>query len=105
MKKYSVVRKVFINDESKFSKVLSTHDSIESAYNEIVNEIERLKRSKYTIESYTRDLDIFHKAVLNYTRPYMMDYDIGIGVGIITKTYENIKKDIDVYFEILVTEC
>ena len=105
MKKYSVVREVYINDKSKFSKVLSTHDSIESAYNEIVNEIERLKRSKYTIESFIRDLDKVNEAVLKYTRPYMMDYDIGIGVGNIMQTYENIKKDVDVYFDILVTEC
>lgn len=105
MKKYSVVREVYINDESKFSKVLSTYDSIESAYNEIVNRIEKLKRSKYTIDSFTRDLDRVYEEVLNYIRPYMMDYDIGIGVGNIMKTYENIKKDIDVYFDILVTEC
>jgi hypothetical protein len=105
MKKYSVVREVYINDKSKFSKILSTHDSIESAYNEIVNEIERLKRSKYTIESFIRNLNRVSEAVLKYTRPYMMDYDIGIGVGNIMQTYENIKKDIDVYFDILVTEC
>ena len=105
MKKYSVVREVYINDKSKFSKILSTHDSIESAYNEIVKELEELKGSKYTIESFIRDLDTVNEKVLKYTRPYMMDYDIGIGVGNVMKTYENIKKDIDVYFDILVTEC
>lgn len=100
--KYSVI--YFIGDELKKYETVSTFDSIESAYNGAINEIERTKKSKDVIEDDIRSFEEVSEEVLNYKRPYMSDSDIGICVGYVT-VLDDHHEEIDVYFEILVTEC